>query len=64
MLGGSGDKIMYALENQTPVLLQFRGMASPIEVSLSSEVLRYLDQYATRLKTPEGGVVYYQPKTL
>lgn len=52
---------MYAMNNQTSVLLQFRGMTSPVEVTLPKEALRYLDQYATRLHTPDGNVIYQQP---
>ena len=51
---------MKHFENQIPILLEFRGMESPITVTLPQPVLRYLDIYADQDRTNAGEVVYKQ----
>ena len=51
---------MKHFENTLPVLLEFRGMESPVTVTLPPSVLRYLDIYADRDQTHAGEVVYKQ----
>ena len=51
---------MKHFENQTPILLGFRGMESPIAVTVPHPVLRYLDIYADQDRTNAGEVVYKQ----
>ena len=51
---------MKNFENQIPVLLEFRGMESPVPVTVPPPVMRYLDLYARRERTCEGEVIYKQ----
>ena len=51
---------MEHFENQIPILLEFRGMESPVTVTLPQPVMRYLDLYADRKRTHAGEVVYKQ----
>ena len=51
---------MKNFENQIPILLEFRGMESPVTVTVPQPVMRYLDIYARRERNCEGEVIYKQ----
>ena len=53
---------MYAIEHEIRVMLQFRAMSAPVEVSVPLNVLRYLDTHADRYIAPDGAVVYRAPR--
>ncbi|MDW8207249.1 MAG: hypothetical protein RMJ43_05390 [Chloroherpetonaceae bacterium] len=55
------DRPVYAFEQHVSVLLQFRAMSAPVEISVPFYVLRYLDTHAERGFTPDGAVIYRQP---
>lgn len=52
---------MYSFEQQIRVMLRFRGMPEPVEVSVPFNVLRYLDRHAERQVGIDGEVVYEVP---
>lgn len=51
---------MKSFETQIPILLEFRGMETPVTVTLPPPVMRYLDIFADRNETQSGEVVYKQ----
>jgi hypothetical protein len=49
---------MYSFEQHVRVLLEFRAMDAPVEISVPWNVLFYLDMHAERSFAPDGTVVY------
>lgn len=51
----------YSFEQQIRVLLEFRAMDAPVEISVPWKVLFYLDMHAERRIAEDGAVVYRSP---
>jgi hypothetical protein len=49
---------MYSFEQHVRVMLQFRAMDAPVEISVPWNVLFYLDMHAERSFAADGTVVY------
>lgn len=49
---------MYSFEQHVRVMLEFRAMDAPVEISVPWNVLFYLDTHAERSFAPDGTVVY------
>jgi hypothetical protein len=55
---GKEVRTVYAFEQQIRVMLEFRAMEAPVEISVPWNVLRYLDTHADRYFAPDGTVIY------
>jgi hypothetical protein len=51
----------YAFEQQIRVMLEFRAMDEPVEISVPWKVLFYLDTHAERRIGADGTVIYHRP---
>jgi hypothetical protein len=51
----------YAFEQQIRVMLEFRAMDEPVEISVPWKVLFYLDTHAERRIGENGAVIYRRP---
>ena len=49
---------MYSFEQHVRVMLEFRAMDAPVEISVPWNVLFYLDTHAERRFAPDGTVIY------
>jgi hypothetical protein len=51
----------YSFEQQIRVMLEFRAMDEPVEISVPWNVLFYLDTHAERRIAENGEVIYRRP---
>ena len=51
----------YSFEQHVRVLLEFRAMDAPVEISVPWNVLFYLDMHADRRFAEDGAVIYRCP---
>ena len=51
----------YSFEQQIRVLLEFKAMDEPVEISVPWKVLFYLDTHAERRILDDGAVIYRRP---
>ena len=51
----------YTFEQQIRVLLEFKAMDEPVEISVPWKVLFYLDTHAERRILDDGAVIYRRP---